>query len=188
MSPAFRRRRNFRVLWATQFISTAGLTVAVPLLPFYLETLGVFGGENHWWTGLCLSAPAITLFLASPLWGKVGDRWGRKWMVVRAVFGLSASMILMGFAQTAWHLLLFRLIQGAFGGVVDAAAAFASSEAPAEKQGRTFGSFQGATAAGVPGRSAPGWSVGRFVGISELASADGGIDSCQWMLGSLGIV
>ncbi|PTX64688.1 putative MFS family arabinose efflux permease [Melghirimyces profundicolus] len=148
MNPGMEQRRNFRVLWGVQFISTAGLTVVVPLLPFYLETLGVFGEENRWWTGLSLSAPALTLILASPFWGKIGDRWGRKWMVVRAVFGLCLSMLLMGMAQTPWLFLLFRLMQGAFGGVVDAAAAFAGSDAPPDKRGRTLGSFQGATAAG----------------------------------------
>ena len=41
-----------------------------------------------------------TLILASPVWGKLGDRWGRKWMVIRAIFGLGLIVCLMALAQT----------------------------------------------------------------------------------------
>lgn len=69
-------------------------------------------------------------------------------MVVRAMFGLAISLCLMGFAQTPFQFVLIRFFQGIFGGVVDAAAAFAGSEAPEGKRGRSLGSLQGAVAAG----------------------------------------
>jgi MFS transporter, DHA1 family, staphyloferrin B biosynthesis exporter len=141
-------KRNFVTLWTGQFVSTAGLTVMVPLLPFYLGELGGQTGAQHGWMGLCLAAPALTMFIFSPLWGRIGDRIGRKMMVVRALMGLAFSLLLMGFAQTPLQLFLCRLLQGAFGGVVDASAAFASAEAPQGKNGKTLGSLQGATAAG----------------------------------------
>ncbi|MGS0651911.1 hypothetical protein ACU40U_13655, partial [Staphylococcus arlettae] len=31
--------RNFRLLWLSQFISIAGLTILVPLLPIYIASL-----------------------------------------------------------------------------------------------------------------------------------------------------
>ncbi|MFC4075648.1 MFS transporter [Salinithrix halophila] len=141
-------RRSFRALWFSQFISIAGLTVVVPLLPFYMEELGAHGDANRWWTGLALAAPAITLCLSSPIWGRIGDRWGRKWMVVRAVFGLSVSVAFMGVAQTPLQFLFWRLVQGSFGGVVDAAAAFAGCQAPEKARGKSLGFLQSATAAG----------------------------------------
>lgn len=101
-------RTNFRVLWCGQFFAIAGLTVMVPLLPFYLEQLGASDPQSvRFWTGLALAAPAFSLGLASPLWGKLGDRWGRKWMVVRALFGLGVSVCCMGVVQTP--LQFFRL-------------------------------------------------------------------------------
>ncbi|HGH5479632.1 TPA: MFS transporter, partial [Staphylococcus pseudintermedius] len=78
-------RRNFRTLWLGQFMAIAGLTVLVPLLPIYiasLKQLNVF--EIQLWSGIAIAAPAITTMLASPLWGKLGDRLSRKWMVLRA--------------------------------------------------------------------------------------------------------
>lgn len=142
-------RKNFVTLWTGQFIAIAGLTVMVPLLPFYIEELaGKSGSTNYWWMGLCLAAPAITMFIFSPIWGSIGDRWGRKWMVVRALAGLTICLILMVFAQTPWQLFLCRLLQGAFGGVVDSSASFISAEAPPEKNGKALGSLHSATAAG----------------------------------------
>ncbi|WP_139490122.1 MFS transporter [Brevibacillus dissolubilis] len=145
----FYRRNPFFVLWLGQFFSIGSLTVLVPLLPFYMETLGAGGEEDaRFWTGLCLAAPAITLFLTSPLWGRYGDRFGRKWMIVRALFGIGGSLGLMAVAQTPMQFFLARLVQGAFGGIVDATAAFAGAEAEEGKQGRVLGRLQSATAAG----------------------------------------
>ncbi|ASS74024.1 hypothetical protein CIG75_02860 [Tumebacillus algifaecis] len=145
---AVQRRQSLRILWSGQFLAIAGLTVLVPLLPFYLRELGATAGENSFWTGMALAAPAVTLCLTSPLWGRVGDRHGRKWMVARALFGLALSLFLMAMVQSPLALFLCRLLQGACGGVVDAASAYAASEAPEEERGQVLGKLQGATAAG----------------------------------------
>ncbi|BCU80729.1 staphyloferrin B export MFS transporter [Polycladomyces abyssicola] len=174
------RNAGFAVLWSGQFLATAGLTVMVPLLPFYLTHLGVKDpAANRFWTGLCVAAPAVTLCLVSPVWGRIGDRWGRKWMVVRALFGLAGCLLLMSFCQTPFQFFLCRLLQGAFGGVVDAASAYASSEAPKEERGKVLGMLQSATAAGSLigpliggvladwiGFRALLWAIGVLTGIS----------------------
>lgn len=142
-------RSNLYLLWLGQCISTAGLMVLVPLLPLYLSEIGGAHGPGDWlWTGLSLAAPAIMLGVAAPLWGRIGDRWGRKWMIARALCGLGLSMILMSLARSPLELFLCRLFQGACGGVVEAAAAYASAEAPPEQRGRSLGLLQSATAAG----------------------------------------
>ncbi|MFC7439774.1 MFS transporter [Laceyella putida] len=174
-------KRNFVTLWSGQFISTAGLTVMVPLLPFYLGELGGQAHFQHGWMGLCLAAPAITMFIFSPIWGRIGDRIGRKMMVVRALLGLAFSLLLMGFAQTPWQLFLCRLLQGAFGGVVDASAAFASSEAPQGKNGKTLGSLHSATAAGSFVGPLMGGILADFYGYRTLFMAMAiltGLSSC----------
>ncbi|WP_423830912.1 MFS transporter, partial [Staphylococcus pseudintermedius] len=76
-------------------MAIAGLTVLVPLLPIYiasLKQLNIF--EIQLWSGIAIAAPAITTMLASPLWGKLGDRLSRKWMVLRALFGLGLCLSL----------------------------------------------------------------------------------------------
>ena len=141
-------RRAFTILWLGQFAATGGLTVFVPLLPFYLAELGTPTGEIPWWTAVTLAAPAVAQLLTGPLWGWIGDRYGRKAMVVRAQAGLAVAVALMCLAGTPVQFLLCRILQGACGGVVSATAAFASSLSAPERRGSALGSLFGATAAG----------------------------------------
>jgi MFS family permease len=141
-------RRTYALLWTGQFVAIAGLTVVVPLLPFYLASLGLRAAEVALWTGLTLMAPAVTQALTGPFWGWVGDWCGRKAMVVRAQLGVAVTVGLMAIADSPEEFLAFRLVQGAFGGVVSANAAFASSQARPDQQGRALGGLFGATGAG----------------------------------------
>jgi len=143
------RQRAFAVLWVGQFTATAGLLVVVPLLPFYLAGIGVPQGDVPWWTGVSLAAPALTGMISAPLWGLVGDRYGRKAMVVRAHAGLGLALALMALARTPEAFLMCRLLQGACGGVVGATATYASSLAKPQRRGRALGGLFGATAAGA---------------------------------------
>jgi MFS family permease len=141
-----RAQRAFLVLWLGQFVAIAGLTTVVPLLPFYLADLGA--RDVTWWTGVGVAAPAVAQMVTGPLWGWIGDRFGRKVMVVRAQVGLALALGLMALASTPVQFLACRLLQGAFGGVVSATASYASALAPPHKQGRAFGGLAGATGAG----------------------------------------
>ena len=142
-------KKNFRVLWLSQFLAIAGLTVLVPLLPIYISTLGDLSmGEIQFWSGLAIAAPALTTMISSPFWGKLGDRISRKWMILRALFGLSLCLFLMAFAATPLQFVFIRLLQGLFGGVVEASNAFATSEAPETEQGHVLGKLQSSVSAG----------------------------------------
>ena len=119
-------------------------------MPFYIEQLGATDpGQNRFWTGLCLAAPATTLTLAAPLWGRLGDRFGFKWMVVRALLCIAGCVLAMSLSRTPLEFFMARVLQGAFGGVDDAAAAFAGAQCPAEVRGRAMGQLQASTAAGA---------------------------------------
>lgn len=141
--------RAYRVLWFGQFAAVAGLTVVVPLMPFYLAVLGVPAAQIPLWTGAALAAPAVTQLVTAPLWGKIGDRYGHKAMVVRAHAGLALAVGLMALADTPAMFLAFRLLQGTCGGVVSATAAYATCLAADERRGRALGGLTGATAAGA---------------------------------------
>ncbi|WP_411135241.1 MFS transporter [Streptomyces sp. C10] len=141
-------RRAFRILWFGQFAAIAGLTVVVPLLPFYLAGFGLPDGEVAWWTGVSLAAPAVAQLVTAPLWGMVGDRYGHKAMVVRAHAGLALAVGLMALADTPGAFLACRVLQGVCGGVVGATATYASTLAAPHRRGRALGSLFGATGAG----------------------------------------
>ncbi|MED0680507.1 MFS transporter [Aneurinibacillus thermoaerophilus] len=143
-------KTNVRILWSGRFLVSTGLTGISPFIPFFMESLNHGDTENRLlWSGLALAAPALSYAIMTPLWGKVSDRWSRKWMVVRALSGLALSMFFMGIAQTPFQFFLFRLCQGAFGGISDASSAFIGAEAPKNRQGYTLGKMENASALGL---------------------------------------
>lgn len=153
---------DLALLWAGQFVNTAGLMMLVPIMPFYLEEMGTSGPvETQTWAGVAIAAPALALTVATPLWGRLGDRIGRKWMVVRALLGLAGAMAVMAAATTPLVLVAGRLLQGTLGGVVEAATAFAGAAGPDKKRGSALGKSFSATAAGaLAGPIAGGLFVG----------------------------
>lgn len=155
---------NFRLLWCSHFFSVASLTVLAPFMPFYMQEIGAVDEQAVLlWSGMALAAPAVSYALTGPLWGKLGDRFGRKFMVVRALFGLALTLFLMGIADSPLEFLIYRILQGAFGGVVDAGTAFAGSQAPADQKGKVFGKLDSALAAGaLSGPLVGGFLVGHW--------------------------
>lgn len=142
-------RKNLYVLWGTQFLAMIGMNLVVPFLPFYVRTLGITDeSELAQWSGLIFAAPFFTSFIATPFWGSLGDRYGKKLMVTRALFGLGISQILIGFSQDVYQLFLFRMFQGAISGFIAAALALVSTSTPKQKIGYALGFLQSATAGG----------------------------------------
>src|SRR3989304_5661176 len=124
-------RKNLYILWGTQFLAMMGMNLVVPFLPFFIRELGVTEpAELARWSGLVFSGPFVLSFIATPIWGNLGDRYGRKIMVVRAIFGLAISQALIGLSQNVEMLFFFRMLQGAISGFIAAALALVSANTP----------------------------------------------------------
>jgi DHA1 family multidrug resistance protein-like MFS transporter len=126
-----------------------GMSLVVPFLPFYIQTLGVTAPDDvARWSGYVFSGPFFISFFLTPIWGLLGDRYGRRIMVIRAVFGLALSQALIGLSQSVEMLFLFRMLQGALSGFIAAALALVSSTTPREHTGYALGMLQTASASG----------------------------------------
>ncbi len=143
-------RRNLYTLWGTQFLAMLGMNLVVPFLPFYIRSLGVTDpNELARWSGLVFAGPFVLSFIATPLWGTLGDRYGRRAMVIRAIFGLALSQLLIGFSQNVIQLLIFRIVQGAISGFIAATLALVSTTTPKERMGYAMGVIQSSSAGGM---------------------------------------
>lgn len=138
-------KRNLYSLWCAQFIAALGLNLVAPFLPFYLRDLGVAGDKAiKIWSGVAYAAPFVVSAFMQPLWGIMGDRYGRKPMIVRAMMGLALANILMGFAQNASQFVACRFLQGCLSGFIAPSLALMSSSSPPEKTGYALGTLQAA--------------------------------------------
>jgi MFS family permease len=162
-------QKNLYSLWIAQFIAAAGLSMIVPFLPFYLKELGVTAREDvKIWSGLLFSAPFMVAAFLQPLWGILGDRYGRKPMVVRAMFGLALANILMGFARTAPQLLALRFFQGSLSGFVAPSLALLASCTPESKTGQALGTLQSSLVSGMIIGPLLGGLLAHFMGYRPI--------------------
>lgn len=98
-------RRNLTTLWLTQFFAMVGLSAVVPFLPLFIRELGVQNQQEAvTWSGLVFAAPFFVTIFITPFWGAVGDKYGMRIMVIRAVIGLGIAQILMAYAQSVEQL------------------------------------------------------------------------------------
>jgi len=143
--------------WLAQVFSIMGFTCVLHFLPFYIQELGVEGeAEVKIWAGYVSAAAGVTLVLFAPIWGMVADRFGRKPMVMRSMFGGAVVLIVMAFCRNVEQLLVCRFIQGTLTGTVTASVALVASVAPRERAGFALGLMGSAMYAGA--------SVGPFIG------------------------
>lgn len=99
-------QRNLLVCFIGSFSTVFAMTLMLPFLPLYVEELGVSGhAAVVQWSGVAFSATFITAGLIAPVWGKLGDRYGRKSMLVRASLGMAVTVSLMGLVTNIWQLM-----------------------------------------------------------------------------------
>ena len=176
-------------LWATcaaQFLTLAGMTAVLPLIPLYLQHIGVTDRATlKYWTGAIGAAPFAVAVFATPLWGALADRLGYKPMVVRSVFGIALSTAGMGFSGTPLALLLWRGVQGAVSGVFPAAVALVSALTPGPRVGRSLAVLQSARAGGALCGPLIGGVLADQIGLRGLFFAVGGLSAAAGVVCAL---
>jgi DHA1 family multidrug resistance protein-like MFS transporter len=136
-------RLSFLVLLVSQLAATMGFTFVLPFMPIYVQSLGVQdAGSAAAWAGVINSSTAVTMALAAPLWGRLGDRVGLKPMLLRATVAGTVVVGLMGLVGNPWQLLALKTLQGCLTGTVAAATVLVSATAPAQRAGARLGTLQ----------------------------------------------
>ena len=162
-------QKNLYSLWFAQLIAAMGLSLIIPFLPLYLRELGVVEKEAvKIWSGFIFSAPFMVSVFLQPLWGMLGDRRGRKPMVVRAMLGLALANFLLGFAQTPTQVLILRFLQGSLAGFVAPSLALMASCTPREKTGQVLGTLQSALVTGMIIGPLLGGVLAHFMGYRPI--------------------
>ncbi|MDY7040383.1 MAG: MFS transporter [Chloroflexota bacterium] len=136
-------QRNLYVIWIAELLSLVGFSVVFPFLPYYVQELGVTDLEEvEMWSGVLLTSHAVLMSIFAPIWGSLADRYGRKLMVERAMFGGAVILAAMGFARNVSQLLVLRALQGCVTGTVAAATTLVASGTPRERTGYALGLLQ----------------------------------------------
>src|SRR6202044_3726769 len=93
-------------------VDILGLTIILPLLPFYAEHLGASASV----VGLLISSYAFCQLIAGPILGRMSDHMGRKPLLIVSQMGTLVGFLILAFANSLCLVFLSRIIDGATAG------------------------------------------------------------------------
>jgi MFS transporter, DHA1 family, multidrug resistance protein len=131
------------------FMSSVGLSQIAPVLPLYINHLGVHNTASiAQISGFAFGATFIISAIFSPIWGSAADKYGRKPMLLRASLGMGIVIGCMGFAHNVYELIGLRLLQGVITGYGSACTALIATQTDKENAGYALGTLSTASTAG----------------------------------------
>ncbi|HUG04940.1 MAG TPA: MFS transporter, partial [Candidatus Limnocylindria bacterium] len=133
-------QRTVRIVAITQVATLVGFNFSYPFLPLFIQELGVTDrSELTLWTGIAIGGSGLAMALASPIWGLLADRFGRKAMYVRSLGAGTVVLGLQAFVASVPQLVAVRLANGAFTGSQSAGAMLLAGVVPRENTGAALG-------------------------------------------------
>ena len=143
-------KRNVGIMWFANFFVAGSMTMVIPFISLYIDSFGNFSESYvQTWSGWIFAVTFITAFLFSPIWGRIGDKFGRKKILIISASGLAVSVLLMGFATSVWQLFLLRFIMGIFTGFIPMSQALIATQTKKEDAGRVLGTLQTGSVTGT---------------------------------------
>ena len=175
-------RRNLAVCAVGSFTTIVAMTMLIPYLPVFVADLGVRGQDSVLrWSGVTYGATFFTAALTAPLWGALGDRFGRKAMLVRASLGMAVVMSCMGLAQNVWQLLGLRLLTGLLGGYASGSTILVAAQTPRDRSAFALGVLSGGVLAGNIVGPLVGGIAPEAVGPRATFLVAGGLIFCAFL-------
>lgn len=121
------------------FTVSVGFGVVLPLLPYLIERLlgaGVETAQVSRHTGLLTAVYTLSLFLFSPMWGRLSDRRGPRGVLLVGLLGFGATMLVFSFVESLAAVYAERFLSGMFAAAVTPVAAAVIGNLTTTEQGR----------------------------------------------------
>ena len=177
-------RRNVAVTVALVFVVFTAFAFVIPFLPLYVRQLGVRDERTvALWAGVLIGVSPLLAGLMAPVWGRVADRHGHRWMAARALFSYVLILLLSAAVTNVWQLFAARVGIGLFGGIGPLGLAMATSLAPREETGKAVGLVQAAQILAAAVGPVTGGLMADTVGIRATFVATSAV--CALALGLL---
>ena len=136
-------RRVFPGVMFAMFLAAIDQTILASALPAIVASLGGFA-DLSWVVVAYLLAATV----AAPLYGHIGDRFGRRATLLAALIVFTIASLACALAPTLWALILARALQGlGGGGLMTLSQALISENVPPRQRAQFQGYFAGVFAA-----------------------------------------
>ncbi len=169
-------RRNLWVCVAGSFTTLIGMTLLLPFLPIYVEHLGAHGAfDVAWWSGVSYAVTFLAAAIVAPLWGRLGDRYGRKQTLLRASLGMAVAISLTGLARNVGELVALRSLTGLLGGYASGATILIAGGTPRDRSAWALGVLASGSMAGGLLGPLVGGLLPPLIGIRATFMLSGGL-------------
>ncbi|MCJ8009462.1 MFS transporter [Lederbergia wuyishanensis] len=136
-------------MWICNFLIAASMTMVLPFISLYIGTLGDFSHDYiQRWSGLVFGVTFLSAFIVSPIWGRIGDKYGFKPILLITGYGIATSVFFMGIIHSVFGLFILRMIMGFVTGFIPTSIALISKQTPKSEAGKTLGTLQMGNVAG----------------------------------------
>src|SRR5580692_2914945 len=116
-------------------VDVLGLTIILPLLPFYAEKYGASPAV----VGLLVSTYALCQLISGPMLGRWSDHVGRRPLLLVSQLGTFIGFLILAYANALWLIFLSRAIDGITAGNLSLAQAYISDVTEPEDRAKSFG-------------------------------------------------
>jgi MFS transporter, DHA1 family, tetracycline resistance protein len=140
MSPRSAGKAAFVFIFIAVLVDSIGFGIILPVLPrLIMELTGVTVDRAAGFGGWLAFVYALLQFFCAPVLGNLSDRFGRRPVLLFALFALGVDYLIMGFAPTIGWLFVGRAIAGIAGASFTPAYAYVADISPPEKRAQNFG-------------------------------------------------
>jgi multidrug resistance protein len=130
-----KKDKNLWVLVFVCIINSIGFGIIIPLL----YTFGKKYGATPQTIGLLTAAFSVAQFIATPIFGSLSDRFGRKPLLAISLIGTCISFIMFAEARSLIMLFAARILDGLTGGNISVAQAMVSDTSTPANRAKRFG-------------------------------------------------
>ena len=127
--------RKLFAIFLIVLIDVLGLTIVLPLLPFYSEHFGA----TPFVVGTLVSSYAIAQFISGPILGRLNDRIGRKPVLMLSQMGTLLSFLLLAFAPSLLWIFVARIVDGLTAGNLSTAQAYIADVSAPQARAKALG-------------------------------------------------
>lgn len=139
-------KKNLFFVWFSQILALAGFAGIMPFIPIFIREKFHVTDERELglWISVFTFASMLSFCFATPVWGMLADKYGRKLMLLRSYFAAGLLFPLMYFAPNIACLIAIRLFCSLFSGTVTAAQILVVTVTPQEHHGFALGMLSSA--------------------------------------------
>jgi len=125
---------------ASVFIDSLGFGIIIPSLPQVITQLtGEPLSTAADWSGYLMAVYALLQFFMAPIFGNLGDAFGRRPLLLLSLFAFGVDFLLTGLAKSMTWLFIGRAFAGVFGASYSTAGAYIGDISTDENRAKNFG-------------------------------------------------